>query len=169
MACQSLNRYSCTYVVGEYCGRLFWTRWNRAKLLVELMSKGKERPVGPSSGARREVTRLSTALRALGKWPKPEQLLDVLQRHPAAESQPCLRPGCTELIAWGGRGRPKSFCTSECRIAYDTRRAELLAQIELLEGVAYRVPSETTRVVLSDLARRRWELLRYPVLDAPRS
>ena len=76
---------------------------------------------------------------------------------------------CTELIAWGGRGRPKSFCTSECRIAYDTRRAELLAQIELLENVAYRVPSETTRVVLSDLARRRWELLRYPVLDAPRS
>lgn len=85
---------------------------------------------------------------------------------------PCLRPGCTELIAWGGRGRPKSFCTSECRIAYDTRRAELLAQIELLESVAYRVPSETTRVVLfslSDLARRRWELLRYPVLDSPRS
>ncbi len=123
----------------------------------------------PSNSPLRAATRLSTALRALGDWPDPGQVVALLTTLEAAsEVQPCLRPGCSGTCTWAGRGRPKLFCTAACRTAYDTRRAELVLQIELLETLLHRLPSEPARLVAGDLAKRRWELARYPALGRTR-
>jgi len=81
----------------------------------------------------------------------------------ASIEQRCMNPACTKLCNWPRTGRPRLFCCRECRQAYDYERAELLADTRTIAEALDR-PGGTykqRRTLQTELARRRWCLIRY--------
>jgi len=81
----------------------------------------------------------------------------------ASIEQRCMNPVCTKLCNWPRTGRPRLFCCRECRQAYDYERAELLADTRTIAEALDR-PGGTykqRRALQTELARRRWCLIRY--------
>lgn len=79
----------------------------------------------------------------------------------------CLNPTCSSvaLIHWGEeRGRPRLFCSSSCRSAYEYERAELLRDLKVVAKALER-PSGTyreRRAVESAHRQLSLAILRYP-------
>jgi len=75
-----------------------------------------------------------------------------------------MNPNCRRKIERPAAGRLPLFCGRPCREAFDYERAELLADIAVLEealstgGGTY----AQRRAVAVELATRRWCLQRYP-------
>ncbi len=87
----------------------------------------------------------------------------------ASIEQRCMNPLCTKLCNWPRPGRPRLFCCRECRQAYDCERAELLADTRTIAEALDR-PGGTykqRRTLQTELARRRWCLIRYGDLRDP--
>ncbi len=81
----------------------------------------------------------------------------------ASIEQRCMNPVCTKVCNWPRTGRPRLFCCRECRQAYDYERAELLADTRTI-AEALDMPGGTykqRRTLQTELARRRWCLIRY--------
>lgn len=85
------------------------------------------------------------------------------QALPASTQQPCMNPVCVNMCDWPQTGRPRHFCRRECRQAYDYEQAELLADVKSIAQALDR-PGGTykqRRALQTELARRRWCLIRY--------
>ena len=117
-------------------------------------------------GSRREVALFSTALKSLGDRPAARDVLELAAdpRFAIDSTQPCMRPGCHNTCEWGGRGRPRMFCSDQCRRQYDRTRAELLRQVATLERLSIVFHELDRRKAVAELAKRRWVLTRYPAL-----
>lgn len=77
--------------------------------------------------------------------------------------QPCLNPGCGQTCDWPVRGRPSYFCSRDCRRWYLYERAAIVLDVEALEqALAKQGGTRRQRSQIeSELAQRRWALLRY--------
>ena len=79
----------------------------------------------------------------------------------------CLNPTCTSvaLIRWAEeRGRPRLFCSSSCRSAYEYERAELLRDLKVVAKALERPTGTYRQLRAVESARRQLTLalLRYP-------
>ena len=77
----------------------------------------------------------------------------------------CLNPDCRKKIDRPAAGRLPLFCSRSCREAFDYERAELLADIAVLNralevGQGSHLERRTVQI---ELANKRWCLQRYVV------
>lgn len=127
----------------------------------EGLTSPRERPSGPMQ------PRLENALRKLGADRSIDEVLSVLDAYPLPEHLPCLRHDCRNDVIWPAAGPPGGFCEDGCRRRYLRERQQLQSQLAELE-TCLEIPASARkrRRLVRGIAGIRWQLLRYPLVDA---
>lgn len=84
----------------------------------------------------------------------------------------CMRHGCHNEVTWtGAAGRPRMFCSDDCRQKHERTRQRLAAEIDAIEAAMQH--SATTmsqeRELIRERSKRTYELARYPDVRMPRT
>jgi hypothetical protein len=98
------------------------------------------------------------------RFRRAREPIEVLLRR-SYDARRCENPMCLAIVRWtGGKGRPSSYCSRNCRRQAAAERARILADIdEQTEALCNAEKYQDARHHQGQIARLRWLLAAYSV------